>query len=257
MAEAFLQTVEKALTVLEAIANEGELGVKDISERLGLARSTSHRMLATLEKLEYIVQNEQTGKYRPGVKIVQMGATILMNMNVVKECRPYLEELSHETDETTHLSIYNHGVITFVDKVVGKNPATVTSLIGQNRPAYVSASGKVLLSYLSDEKLQEYIENCGFEPVTPYSITDKENLKDYLRKVREQGYAEDEQEAEEGLVCYAAPLRGRNGNVIAAISVSGPPSRLIHNKDVLINKLMETAHKMSKACGWNADYSWR
>ncbi|WP_094607216.1 Transcriptional regulator KdgR [Sporomusa silvacetica DSM 10669] len=259
MAEAFLQTVEKALKVLETIAttNEGELGVKDVSERLGLARSTAHRILSTLEKLEYVVQNQKTGKYKSGVKLIHIGANILMNMSMVKECRPYLEELSNLTGETSHLSIYNHGVITFVDKVIGNNPAKIASIIGQNRPAYASASGKVLLSFLPQGQLQKFLEKTQFQSFTPHSIANKKDLEQCLLKIRTQGYGEDQQEAEEGLVCYAAPVRARNGEVFAAISISGPPSRFTENKDQLISKLIETARKASIACGWVVDFSWR
>ena len=256
MAEAFLHTVEKALKVLETIAAESELGVKDVSERLGLARSTAHRILSTLEKLGYVVQSEKTGKYRSGIKLVHIGASILMNMSMVKECRPFLEELSSQTGETSHLSIYNHGVITFVDKVTGNNPALITSLIGQNRPAYASASGKILLAYLPAEKLQRFLEKAQFQLLTPNSIVSRNDLEQCLEKVRVQGYAEDLQEAEEGLICYAAPVHSRNGEVVAALSVSGPPSRFTQNKDFLIEELIEAAQKASIACGWNADFNW-
>ena len=125
MSEPTLQSVEKSLAVLEFIANsDDDVSLSEISRELSLSTSTTHRILATLEKLDYVNQSI-TGKYKATMKIIHLGTIILSNTNVIKVCHTFLEEASRETGETSHLALYSQGEITFVDKVDGSNPATI------------------------------------------------------------------------------------------------------------------------------------
>ncbi|MBP2656687.1 MAG: iclR [Firmicutes bacterium] len=258
MSEKVLQSVDNALRILELFSqNVQELGVYDISRALDLGRSTVHRLLTTLENRGFVEQNPDNAKYKLGIKIVNIGGTMLSRLNIIKECHPFLAAISRETGESGHLSLYSRGTITFVDKVQGNNPASMTSVIGMKRPAYVTGTGKSLLAFLPEAELERYLQTVQFEKYTPATITDSNELRQCLETIRKQGYGEDQQESEEGLVCFAAPVRDRTGRPVAAISVSGAASRMNSRKEELIKKIRDAAEKASRACGWSEDYKWK
>lgn len=257
MTQSFLRSVDNALRILEFFSENGsELGVSEIGKRLGLGKSTVYRLLTTLEKRGFVEQNLAKGKYRLGMKIVHMGAGILQQLNIIKESRPYIEELSRRTGESVHLALYSRGEITFVDKVTGSNPAKMGSLVGLRKPAYCTATGKVLLAHLPESELQEYLAAVVLEKYTPNTIENVEELRRQLMQIRSLGYAEDQQESEEGLVCFAAPIRNAAGKVVAAVSVSGAASRLNAGKQKLIVMVKETAEMISRASGFSTGYRW-
>jgi DNA-binding IclR family transcriptional regulator len=246
-----LQSVDNALMILDIISEEGhELGISEISRRVSLGKSTVHRLLNTLAGRGYLVQNPDTGKYNLGIKIVNISAGILKNQNIIKECRPYLEELSEVTGETTHLCFYNNGEITFIHKVQGNNPSIMGSIVGASRPAYITATGKALLAYMPDKTLAEYLKNLNLKQYTPYTITDIDTLSKMIAAVKVNGYSEDQQESEEGLVCFAAPILNNMGEAIAALSISGAASRMNKRKDELIKLVKQYGCFCSKSFGW-------
>jgi IclR family KDG regulon transcriptional repressor len=258
MSEKVLQSVDNALRILELFSrNVQELGVADISRALDLGRSTAHRLLTTLENRGFVEQNPYNAKYKLGIKIVNIGGIMLSRLNIIQECHPFLVEISKETGESSHLCLYSQGTITFVDKVQGNNPASMDSVIGLKRPAYVTGTGKSLLAFLPEAELELYLKNVQFEKYTPATITECDELKQCLETIRKQGYSEDQQESEEGLVCFAAPVRDRTGKVVAAISVSGAVSRMNSRKEELVKKIIDAAEKASRACGWSEDYKWK
>lgn len=257
MAQSFLQSVNNALHILESFSEDGpELGVSEISKRLGLGKSTVYRLLMTLERRGFVEQNPANSKYRLGIKIVHLGAGVVRQMNIIKECRPYIEELSRITGESSHLALYSGGEITFVDKVTGDNPAKMGSYIGLKKPAYCTATGKVLLAHLPETEQLEFLEKGNLQRLTPNTIVETEQLRRQLDQIRADGYAEDQQESEEGLVCFAAPVRNITGEVVAAISVSGAASRMNDGKEKFIALVKDTADRISKACGCCPGYQW-
>lgn len=251
MSEVILQSVENALNLMEVLAEEdSELGVSELSRKLGLGKSTTHRLLMTLESRGFIEQNQTTGKYKLGIKIMQISASVMRQFNIIKICKPYLQDLSHLTGEAAHLCLYSNGEIIFVDKINGKNSSKMQSIIGATKPAYTTAAGKALLAELPPLKIEEYLRKTIFKAYTPYTIIEKEKIKEELTIIRKQGYSEDRQECEEGLVCYAAPIKNHFDEVIAAISVSGAASRMNERKEDLIAQVTGSAAKISEACGF-------
>ncbi|WP_425058749.1 HTH-type transcriptional regulator XynR [Sporomusa carbonis] len=259
MPEKYLQSVDNALRILELFSdNVGELGVTEISRKLEIGRSTAHRLLTTLENRNFVEQNQTTGKYKLGIKIVNLGAHILGSLNVIKECRPFLEQVSKATGETCHLAFLSNGEdITFVDKVPGKNPAIMSSMVGLKMPAHVTGTGKAILAFLPENELERYFRKAQLKRYTPNTITDPQELRKYLEIVRQQGYSEDQQESDEGLTCFAAPVRDFTGKVIAAMSVSGAASRVNTRRDELVREIKKAAEQASRACGWSSNYEWK
>lgn len=252
MVNNFLQSVDNALKIMEIFANErAELGVSELSRKMQLGKSTTYRLLATLERRGFVVQNTVNGKYKLGIKIANIGTTVLQRISITSEARLHMEELSNAMGESTHLALYNQGDITFIDKVNGRNHAIMKSIVGSNKQAYCTATGKMLLSWLPSEKLEEYLQNVKLQQITPYTIIDVVELADELSAIKKQGYSEDRQESEEGLVCYAAPIRNGTGEVIAAVSISGPFSRMTEGKELLVASIKNTAQNISKSCGFH------
>ena len=252
MAQPLLQSVDNALRILELFEGSvNEISLTEISRNLNLGKSTVYRLLSTLEAREFIEQNPETGRYRLGVRLVHIGANKLGNINVIDECHPILERLSSVTGESTHLSFYSNGRTTFVDKVKGVNPAVMASVIGYSSPAYASASGKIFLANMAPHDLEELLRFTDFVPRTPYTITSRVNLSNELEKIRANGFSEDQQEGDEGLVCFAAPVWGHEKKLLAAMSVSGAASRMNARKEILIREIIAAARTASVRCGWN------
>ncbi|MCD8350245.1 MAG: IclR family transcriptional regulator [Planctomycetaceae bacterium] len=250
MAQPLLQSVDNALRVLELF--EGairELSLTEIARQLSLGKSTVHRLLATLEAREFVEQSPESGRYRLGVRLVHIGACKLSNINVIDECHPILDELAGITGETTHLTFYSGGRTTVVDKVKGSNPTVMATIIGQTTPAYAAASGKIFLAFLPKDELESILRHIEFKPRTPYTINNRVQLLEELEKVRVNGYAEDQQEGDEGLVCFAAPIWGYENKLLASMSVGGAASRMNSRRDSLIREIIAAAAKASKRCG--------
>lgn len=251
MSQPLLQSVENALRILELFdVHNQELGLTEISRRLGVGKSTAHRLLATLESRDFVEQNPEDGRYRLGIKTIHIGSTKLNSINVIAECRQCLETLSGLSEETVHLSFYSNGHITFVDKVPGRNPSVMSSMIGYRLPAYVSASGKVFLAFMPESERELFFRQHKLEPLTPYSITTREALLDALECIRKDGHGEDQQESDEGLVCFAAPVFSNKSKIVAAMSVSGAASRMNARRHELIRMVKEAASAASRRCGY-------
>lgn len=246
-----LQSVDNALRIMEAMSeSEYELGIAELSRNLGLGRSTVHRLITTLESRGFVTQNPVTAKYKLGIKIVTIGGTILQKIDIIKEARPYLEKLSRATGESSHLALLSGDEIIFVDKVSGSNPAKMASVIGLRRPAYATATGKMLLAHLPEGQLKKWLNSVSINRFTPFTLSNTDELSEQLEKIKGLGYSEDLQEMEEGLICFGAPIRNVSGEVFAAVSVSGAASRMIQIKQDLIVQVTKTAELISEACGW-------
>ena len=251
MTQPLLQSALNTLRLLELFNGPvQEMGLTDISRALGVGKSTAHRLLATLEAQGFIEQRPGNGRYRLGLKIVHLAAHKLATINIIEECHPFLEALSAATGESSHLSFYMTGEITFVDKVFGSNRAVMSSMIGYRLAAYASAAGKMFLAHLPPEGLEDFFKRGRLSQLTPHTITSRVRLLEELARIRAMGYSEDQQESEEGLVCFGAPVWNRSGRMAAAMSVSGQASRMNARKDELIVEIQAAADQASRQCGW-------
>ena len=223
----FIQSVKRAMTIIDYIAkNSNSAGITQISRELSLSKSTVHGLVSTLEQMDYLQQNSQNGEYSLGIKLFELGQVIYSNMDLRVIARPFLQQLVDKHRETTHLAILSKGDVIYIDKVDSKQSIGIISHIGGRNPSYCTGVGKVLLAGLSAEALDKLIQSINFHKFTEKTITDPELLKKHLAQVREDGYALDMEEIEEGLICVAAPIKNYREQVIAAISISGPKSRM-------------------------------
>ncbi|OFI05506.1 acetate operon repressor [Clostridium acetireducens DSM 10703] len=245
-------SVDRAIDILLALYNNGkEMGVSDIARELDLYKSTVHRSLATLENKGFVYQNKDNGKYWLGIKIYAMGLLIGEKLSLIDLIKPYAKELFEEFQEVVNVSILDkssrngYKSIIILKEVDTKKVLSVNPNIGSSSDIHVSAVGKCLLAFSKDINFEK-LSHKSLKKYTENTLTNWDDLLNEIKKVRENGYAIDNEEQEIGLTCIGAPILDKYGNSIAAISISGPTSRIIkEDLDFKISKLVKTAKKIS------------
>jgi IclR family acetate operon transcriptional repressor len=221
---ASFQSVDRAITALEYLARSGESGVTEVSEAIGVHKSTASRLLVALQGRELVESTGDRGRYRLGVGVLRLAAAVGGRLDVVSQGAPVCAALAAELGETVNLAIRQGEVAVNVHQSEGGGAVTVDSWVGRPTPLHATSSGKVLLAYAPESVLATV--GAGLRIYTDQTITDPAVLRGQLDQVREIGYATTEGELEVGLNAVAAPVRDAGGGVIAALSVSGPVYRL-------------------------------
>jgi len=228
-----LSSVANSIRLLKAFSDEEhELGVTNLAKRLGLAKSTVHRLASTLIREDMLEQDSETGRYRLGLALFELGARVRRKMNVFNEAQFALKDLVEKTGETAHLTVLDHTSVLYLYKVESRQAIRMKSVLGARAPAHCSADGKALLAFQSAEVVDSVL-NLGLPALTPKTLTNAEALTADLAQIRARGYAIDDEETETGLRSLAAPVRDHRGEVVAAISIAGPVQRM--NKKVLVS----------------------
>jgi DNA-binding IclR family transcriptional regulator len=225
-----LQSVTRALRALELIAEAGELGVTELGRRLGVHKATASRLASTLAERGLIERDGVTDRYRLGFGLIRLAGAALAGLDVVRMARPVLEDLADRTRETVNLGVLSGDAVIYIDQVTGGRSIVSANWVGRRTALHCSASGKVLLAFLGDAEREALLER-PLDRMTPRTIVDREELRAQLEDVRTRGYAQILDELEEGLNAVAAPIRQADGQVIAALSVSGPTFRF-HSIDL-------------------------
>jgi len=207
-----------------------EMRIKDLAEIMKMEQSTVHRFLLTLEHLGYVEQIEKNGKYRLSLKLFEIGNNLIQSLDLHSQSLPVLHELNKKMGETVHLVVLDKGEAVFVNKLATYPTLVTYSYIGKRAYAHCIASGKVLLAYLPQDELDKIIKEKGLPQFTSNTITNVEVFKNHLARIREEGVAYDFGELEPLVNCVAAPVKNHAGEVIAAVSVSGPANRLDKNR---------------------------
>lgn len=244
-----IKVLEKAIAILDLFADtSGELTLTQIGQRLGMSKPTAFRILSVLEGADYLERVPETQGYRLGFQLYRLGSLVEHTTRLQRAARPFLQVLVDECQETAHLTVLNKGQALYLDKIEGQHAVRVVSRIGMRLPAHCSGVGKVLLAHLSDEEVDAVVREHGLPARTPNTLTDRAALAAELARIRERGYAMDNEEIELGLRCVAAPVRDATGRVIAAVSVSGPKFR-IDGAEVerLAGRVLVTARRISAA----------
>jgi len=223
--ESPVQSVDRAVTILELLARRGEAGVTEIAAELGVHKSTAFRLVAALEMRGLVEQPGERGKYRLGLGLVRLAGAATARLDLSQQSRPICERLAAEVAETINIAILDDDAAVNIDQVLGPSAVTTHNWVGQRTALHATSSGKVLLAHLSEAALERRLA----EPLTSYTartITDPRQLRGQLENVRAEGYACTIEELETGLNAVAAPLFAYHGQVVAAVSASGPSYRL-------------------------------
>jgi len=247
-----IQSVERALMILELFDEQNqELRITEISDRLRLHKSTVHSLLKTLQEYGYIDQDEETGKYRLGLRLLERGQMLLQQMDLRSVASRYLRELSNETGQTVHLVILDGKEGIYIDKVEGEKAAIRYSRIGRRVPLHSSASGKALAAFRPDAEIEKLLKNYEFIRQTPRTIRSADVFRKELEEVRRRGYAVDNEENEPGVRCVAAPIFDHSGATAAAMSISTMTASVDDEMLAeLAAKLVEVTRQISAKLGY-------
>jgi DNA-binding IclR family transcriptional regulator len=236
--------------VLKAFsADEYEIGVSGLARRLGIAKSTVHRLARTLVSEGLLEQNPETEKYRLGIALFGLGALVRRRMNLSSEARQDLFALRQSTGETVQLAILDHADIMYVYNLESTQAIRVNSDIGVRKPAFCTANGRAILAFQPDDVIGAAIAR-GLERRAPKTDVDPARLRKTLAEVRTRGYATEDEESEAGMRAVAAPIRGAGGVIVGSVGVAGPVQRL--TKDTLSKlapQVIRTAEAISARLG--------
>jgi DNA-binding IclR family transcriptional regulator len=251
-----VQSVDRALDVLEALAAGDELGVSEVAARTGLVISTAHRLLASLADRGYVRQSTTHGRYRLGLKVLELaGGMQAQTAALCAAARPHLEHIQSATRETTNLVILVGDRVVYVDQVAGRHSMRMFTELGSSALAHSTGSGKAMLAYRPAEAIAELYpsDREPFERLTPRTRTTLASLHQELARIRRRGYALDEEEHEEGVSCVAAPVFDGTATAFAAISLSAPTSRIVHADTRELGRLLcRHAAEVSAGMGYEA-----
>lgn len=246
-----VQSVDRAISILKCFnERRRELKLSEIADELGLNKSTVHGIINTLKNHGLIDQDEKTQKYRLGIYLIGLGELVVSSIDVRAIGYPVIEEMCQKLKETVHVGVLDCTDIVYIDKKECDNSVRISTKIGARNPAYCTADGKVMLAYLDLNKQMRIIPD-DIPKFTPNTITNKSDLIKELGKIKERGYAIDNEEYETGLVCVAAPVFDHSGAVKYGISVTGPTIRMTEEKiSESIEVLKDAAHKISFEIGY-------
>ena len=216
-----VQSVDRAVTILEILARTGESGVTEIATELGVHKSTAFRLVATLESHGVVEQNEDRGRYRLGVGLLRLAGATTARLDVIQEARPICRQLAADTGETVNIAVLSESSAFYLEQVAGSSALQSHNWVGQHIPLHATSNGKVLLSGLEPERLKEVL---GSLPAyTSLTITKKTRAAQGARpRCASRGTPWPWTSSKIGLTAVAAPIRNAHGDVIASMSVSGP-----------------------------------
>jgi IclR family transcriptional regulator, KDG regulon repressor len=246
-----IQALDRALRMLDLFDEQTpEMKLTEISARMNLHKSTAHALLKTLQLHGYIEQDEQTGKYRLGLRLLEKGQLLLQNLDIRNVARPHLQALSDATGQTTHLLILDGREGVYIDKVEGPQAAIRYSRIGRRVPLHSSAGGKVLAAFQPQDVLERILKNYPYVRHTPNTIHSEAEFRRELEEVRKNGCAFDREENEPGVCCVGAPIFGHDGQLMAAMSLSCMTARVDEKEARRLAELVRrTAAEISARLG--------
>jgi IclR family KDG regulon transcriptional repressor len=251
-----VQTIERISAILDIVGENAEgMSIREVSAQLDLPKGTVHRLLSSLIYVGYIRQDAGSRNYFLGLKLLDLGGLVASQLDLRKIAGPLLHALADKSKETVHMVVWDQDEVVYIEKVEPPSDMgglRMASRIGSRNPAHSCAVGKVFLSYFSPTELENFILRKGLPARTSNTITDRVALTQELETIREQGYALDNEENEEGIRCIGAPVMGESGTPVAAISVSGPSFRVTKKiaQEILRKRIVETAAEISRRLGY-------
>lgn len=248
-----LSSVGNAARLLkEFLSREKEIGVSELARRLGLGKSTVHRLLTTLVAEGLVEKNPETGAYRLGLTMFELGQVVHSHMELHGAVGPILASLREETHESCQVGVLDGHEVVYVDRLESSHTLRLFNATGRRVPVHTTSSGKVLLAHLPESQLEELLATDPLTATTPRSITDVEKLRAELAKVRARGWAEAVEEREVGVASIASPVTAASGRVVAAISIGAPAARMSAAQRRRLAPLMiEAGEAASRRLGWS------
>ncbi|MDQ3734613.1 MAG: IclR family transcriptional regulator [Actinomycetota bacterium] len=250
-----LSSVTNAARLLKEFGHgRGELGVSELARRLRLSKSSVHRLLITLTAERLIEQDSETGAYRLGLLMYDLGVSVALHSEIHAAALPILEQLRALTKESVQVAVLDGREVVYVDRLESPHSLRTFGRIGHRISAHCTSTGKVLLAYLPEDVRATLLTGWKLTPMTPYTITDPKAFRDELARVRLRGVAENVNEGEVGVASIGAPIRDARDRVIAAVSVVAPIVRLEgQSLRHLEPQIIQAAAAISHRLGWRAE----
>ena len=222
-----VQSLTRGLSILECLAKaEGGLTLTDVAHRVQLAPSTAHRLLSTLEKMQYVYQAGELGRWYVGLQSFTVGSSFLANRDFVAQSHPYMRRLMEQAGETANLAILDGTEAVFIDQVQCRETMRTIVKLGSRVPLHASGVGKAIFASLADEEIDAILKVKGLPRITEHTITSPETMWAAIRVIRQRGWSFDDEEHLPGTRCVAASIYNEHAEVLGAISIAGPSSRL-------------------------------
>jgi IclR family acetate operon transcriptional repressor len=247
---ATLGSVANAARVLKAFTpTDREWGVTDLARRLDIAKSTAHRLLATLTDEGLLEQDGATGRYHLGLAIFDLAAAA-QSVDLHEAVLSPMTELRNRTGETVQVAVLDGREVVYVERLDSPNTLRLFLEVGRRNSAHSTGCGKALLAFLPPDQLDRLLRNWKLTAKTPHTITDVAVLRRDLAEARRRGYAVNRRESESGVISVAAPIRDVAGRCVAAISVAGPAERLEQHEFRLAQATIEAGALTSRRLGY-------
>ncbi|MCP3027503.1 IclR family transcriptional regulator [Halobacillus sp. A5] len=247
-----VKSVGRAMDVINAVStSRNGMGVTDIAQQMDINKSSVYRILHTLEEYGFIEQNEESGKYKLGYKLLEISSRLLESIDLRTEAQPFLKTLENYTSEVIHLVVYDQGEVVYLEKMEGTETLRMHSKVGRRAPMHCTSVGKVILSQLPERTVLDIIERKGLPKHTDHTITDTGLFLTELKNVKQKGYALDLEENEQGIICIAAPIFDHTQQVAAALSISGTSLRMTEERLTdLKDKVIDAGRGISARLGY-------
>ncbi|SFJ17546.1 IclR family transcriptional regulator [Thermoflavimicrobium dichotomicum] len=246
-----VKSAVRVLEIFELLRNYPQgLTIKEIGTMLNFPQSSTFNLVKTLYEKGYLSRTELK-KYKLGPKLIDLGTSSMESMDLCRDARVHLEKLMQQVEETVFMAILSGDEMVYVAKIDNNRSIRTSAQIGSRRPMYCTGLGKAILAFLSNEKREGLLAKMKLEPITEHTITDRNELEKQLRLFKDQGYAIDNEENEEGLYCIAAPVFDATGDVVAAVSVAGPKDRMKKRHEFIVFHVLNTTRTISRNMGYS------
>ena len=248
--------VDRALAMLEAVAQEPDgLSNADISRKLQIPKSSASYILRTLETQGYLNRDEESGKYRVGLKVLSLSRGALSGIDVREVALPVMRHLMEKTNLTCHLAILDGPDAVYIEKVEPTGFIRMDTWVGRRMRVHATSVGKALVAHILQERLEKILAERGMEKRTSKTITTLPKLMKELEKVRAQGYAVDDEENNMGARCLGAPVFNQQGVIEAAVGLSGTTQQVnAQTMPAIVEKLKDAARHISMQLGYRVPH---
>ncbi|HOX32876.1 MAG TPA: IclR family transcriptional regulator [Spirochaetales bacterium] len=249
-----VRSVLRAFEILDSFQEGRSRSISEISQDLGIPKSTVFDLLSTLVDLGVLSRERGSNDYQLGNKLIELGNKARGGSFLNRVAAPYLKALRDEYDETVFLTVRDGDQAFYVDCYESMRRLRTYSTMGDRAPLYCTSVGKAILAFLPDDEIERYVGAVRLDRFTPNTIMDRELLREDLRRTRERGYSVDDMEHEDGVRCVGAPLRDSEGRVVGAISVSGFAQRITREREAQVAaSVMRAAREISAALGFGPE----
>ncbi len=252
-----IRVLDRAIDIVTLLADGERRTLTEISDAVQLSSSTTYRLLASLISRHFVERHEESNSYKLGLACLELAWAFRAGDPIRHMALPHLQALRDATAETVHLGVLHQTDVVYLEKLPGLHSVGImSSQVGARFPAYCTGLGKALLAFTQSAKARSYLECSPFPRLTGMTMTDAEELLRELDRVRERGYAFDRGEREPEVRCVAAPLFGRQGELLAAVSVAGPANRMdpLETNERLIGQVVAAARSISATLGYRHEH---